>query len=196
MCNLLINAILCLFVNICKHFFALFKFVCNIYPACRSIVAFFQCFCFCNHCLKCSCIHFFFCWFYNICICCLELYSKVFVSKSIYGQCPVSCSVVSFWKLAAQGFCKAKLNTHRFVHPVICCKFCSVRCQNFVSLKCICASAVVSIVCPFNSLHCSTKISVSISCKVNSQELTIVATCFFYSCGNIFCFFEGCIFNT
>ena len=155
MSNLLIYTILCLFVDVFEHVFAFFKFVRYFFPACCSVIAFFQGFCFCNHCLKFCCVWFLNCWFYNIGVCCLELYCVVLISKCIYSQCPVSGSIISFRKLATQRFCQTKLNTIRFVHPVICCKFSSI------SLKCVCVSAVISIISPLNSLHCGTKISIS-----------------------------------
>ena len=75
------------------------------------------------------------------------------------------------------------------MHPVVCSKFCSIR------LNGICVAAVISIVCPFNSLHCTTEITI-VSCKVNSEEFSIRTISWFYSIGYSFCSLKSSIFDT
>ena len=192
MSDLLFYAISCLILNICKHFLALFKLICNAVfcssPALRSIISLVQGFCFCDNVFQwCGiCIT---CRFRNILSCCLEFYNVILVSKGMNSKDPVTSSVSSFRKLASSRFCKTKLDTHHFMHPVISCKFCSIVCKS------VCISGIISIICPLNRLHMCTKIAI-VSSQVNSQELTIRTISRFYSCCNSVCHFQLCIFDT
>ena len=112
MSDLLFYAISCLILNICKHFLALFKLICNAVfcssPALRSIISLVQGFCFCDNVFQwCGiCIT---CRFCNILSCCLEFYNVILVSKGMNSKDPVTSSVSSFRKLASSRFCKTKL---------------------------------------------------------------------------------------
>ena len=138
----------CLSFWIFQFIFCFLKFHLHRCPAFRCVISFFQGFCFCNSCLKfCCCDCFILRCFYNILLCCLEFVCHVIVSKCCQCNGPVSCSICSFRKCATKRICQSKLDSHCFVHPVICCKFCSI------SSFCICICAVISIVSPCNSLE-------------------------------------------
>ena len=189
MANLLIKSCLRLLINIFEHFIALFYFLLKCIPGISSILFFIQCFCLCKNSLKFCSIYITSCSLYNISVCSLEIICIIIVSKRHNFDCPISGSIISVRKLASYRFCQTKLNTHGFVHPVICCKFCSIGSNR----SAICG--VISIICPLNSLHSRTK-SAIVTIQINTKEFTIRTICLFYCWLNTFSCFKFCILQS
>ena len=141
------------FINCCLcmwsfyFIFCFLKLCLHCRPAVCCIIWFRQTFGFLNCCFQICCTDLFFCIFYDVFIFCLEIICYIFITQCWNCNCPVSRSICSFRQCTTQWLGKSKLNSHWFMHPVICCKFCSVCCF------CIRVCTVISIVCPFYTLH-------------------------------------------
>ena len=61
------------------------------------------------------------------------------------------------------------------MHPVICRKLGSERSQH------LCSCSVISTVIPTYCLHVCSKISVSVSCNIYTEEFSVASACIFYS---------------
>ena len=182
---------LCLFcVCSCKKFFCFLKFHLHCIPGCFCIIIFHESFCgfylFCKN----SCVCRFFCRFYNIRLCRLHYKTVVCITKCIYCQSPVSGSVSSLRKLATDRICKSKLDSHGFMHPVICGKLCSKRSQ-YVS-----SCSVISTIIPTHSLQVCSKISITIAINIYTKKLSVTSTCLFYCWCYIFCCFQNLILDS
>ena len=69
------------------------------------------------------------------------------------------------------------------MHPVVCRKFCTI------ALKCIAVCSVITIICPFYSLHCTTETAI-ISCKVYTKEFTVGTASRIHFSRNAICCFQ------
>lgn len=79
-----------------------------------------------------------------------------------------------------------KQNSHHFMHPVISSKFRTICCKYCIT---------ISIVIPFNCLHCSTKTTI-ITIQIHTKEFSIRSTCCFNLWLNSSCNFEISSLNT
>ena len=70
-----------------------------------------------------------------------------------------------------------------FVHPVVCRKFCTI------ALKCIAVCIVITIICPFYSLHCTTETAI-VACKVYTEEFTVATASRLHFSRNAICCFQ------
>ena len=95
----------------------------------------------------------------------LNRYRCIRIAKCIYRYSPCTASVISFRQLASLGFCQTKLNTHRFVHPIICCKFGSISSNRFFT----CVS--IRIILPLYRLHICSQISI-IAPEIYTKEIS------------------------
>ena len=158
----------------CKNVFCFLKLTGKGLPGCNCVICLCQSLCSFHFCFKTCKISWLHCRIYDILCSCLEAVGIVIISKSIHCQFPVSCSVCSSRKLAACRFCKSKLDSHCFMHPVICGKLGPIRSEAF----CICG--IISIIIPAYSLHICTKIAI-ISIEIHTEEFAVASACCFYT---------------
>ena len=181
----------CLILNCCLNFFQHFlcfsSFIFYFLPGFLCIIILIESFYFFKCCFQCCCINCGrICWSHNIGSCCIKLKCIVLISQCINGQFPVTCSICSCRKLASYRMCQTKLNSHLFMHPVISSKFRTICCKYCIT---------ISIVIPFNCLHCSTKTTI-ITIQIHTKEFSIRSTCCFNLWLNSSCNFEISSLNT
>ena len=82
--------------------------------------------------------------------------SPGFISGDYYPIIPFIFMYLAGYFAAhiAQGIGKTKLDSHYFMHPVICCEFCSIRCF------CIRISGIITVISPGYGLQISSQIAV------------------------------------
>ena len=76
------------------------------------------------------------------------------------------------------------------MHPVICRKLGSERSQH------VCSCSVISTIIPAYCLHVRSKVSVSFSCDIHTEEFSVTSACFFYCWCYICCCFLSLILDS
>ena len=88
----------------------------------------------------------------------------ILIARCINSNIPFACTAfITSRQLATQALCQTQLNAHRLVHPVICCKLCTIGSQNRI---------LIAIVIPANSIHMCTQIAI-IAVNINPQKIAI-----------------------
>ena len=147
------------------------KFCLHIIPS-GCIIGFNKALCLPNGCFQSFCTAY--CMSHmNIGLCHVHRNHSIGITQCTYGHGPVSTSIVSFRKCTSLRFCKAKLDTHGFMHPVICGKFCSI-----YGKRCTCG-IIFPIVFPDNGLHICTEIAV-VSGQIHTDKIAVGTAVFYF----------------
>ena len=89
---------------------------------------------------------------------------EILIARCINSNIPSACTAfITSRQLATQALCQTQLNAHGLVHPVICCKLCTIGSQNRI---------LIAIVIPANGIHMCTQIAI-ITANVHPQEIAI-----------------------
>ena len=169
----------CLRMFCFQFFFCFGKLGLHACPGLCGVISLVQCFCFCDSLFQCCCALY---WIstYNISFRCFKGIRSICITKCMNRNLPVSSSIGSFRELAANGICQSELNSHRFMHPVICRKFCTIGCFG------IGVSSVIAIVSPGYRLQISSQVTI-IAIQIHTEKLAIRTIGIFYSQSYCFC---------